>query len=111
MVKERRAVPPDFDRHDSLAEGLWRIAEIGRVISSTFNLAEVYPSFAEHTRALIPFDRLVIATFSENESAMVEQYVGGIRIDDPARNHVLLSSAMTSTGGCSSKKPFPGLGL
>ena len=84
MVKERRAVPPDFDRHDSLAEGLWRIAEIGRVISSTLNLAEVYPSFAEHTRALIPFDRLVIATFSENESAMVEQYVGGIRIDDPA---------------------------
>ena len=84
MVKERRAVPPDFDRHDSLAEELWRIAEIGRVISSTLNPAEVYPSSAEHTRALISFDRMIIATFSENESAMVEQYVGGIRIDDPA---------------------------
>mgnify|MGYP000106038226 FL=1 len=83
MVKERRAVPPDFDRHDSLVEELWRIAEIGRVISSTLNPAEVYPSSAEHTRALISFDRMIIATFSENESAMVEQYVGGIRINDP----------------------------
>ena len=97
MVKERRAVPPDFDRHDSLAEELWRIAEIGRVISSTLNPAEVYPSSAEHTRALISFDQMIIATFSENESAMVEQYV--------------LSSAMISTGGCSSKKPFASLGF
>jgi len=84
MVKERRAIPPDFDRHDSLAEELWRIAEIGRVISSTLNLAEVYPSFAEHARALIPFGRLVIATFSEDETELVDRYVGGIRIDGAA---------------------------
>ena len=50
MAKERRAVPPDFDRHDSLAEGLWRIAEIGRVIRSTLNLAEVYAPFFRSAR-------------------------------------------------------------
>ena len=36
------------------------IADIGRIISSTMNIAEVYERFAEAVRKVVPFDRIVI---------------------------------------------------
>ena len=36
------------------------MAEIGRIISSTLNIEEVYERFAEKVRKLIPFDRITV---------------------------------------------------
>ena len=38
------------------------MAEIGRIISSTLNIDEVYERFAEEVRKLIPFDRIAVTS-------------------------------------------------
>ena len=43
-----------------LAAEMEIIAEIGRLISSTLDIDEVYERFAAEARKLIPFDRLVV---------------------------------------------------
>ena len=42
------------------------MAEIGRVISSSLDMEEVFEQFAQQTRGLIPFDRLEITLISRN---------------------------------------------
>ena len=37
------------------------MAEIGRIISSTLNIEEVYKLFSEEVKKLLPFDRIVIS--------------------------------------------------
>ena len=43
-----------------LAEENAVMAEIGRIVSSTLNIEEVYERFAEEVRKLISFDRIII---------------------------------------------------
>ena len=40
------------------------LAEIGRIISSSLDIEEVYDAFAEQVRELISFDRLIINIIS-----------------------------------------------
>ena len=56
------------------------MAEIGRVISSTLNIDEVYEHFAEEVRKLIPFDRIAVSTINpENHSGTIA-YAWGVEI-------------------------------
>lgn len=63
-----------------LAMEMGIIAEIGRLISSTLDIDEVYERFAAEARKLIPFDRLVVNLNKPQENAFFNAYVSGIAI-------------------------------
>jgi len=56
------------------------MAEIGRIISSTLNIEEVYASFSEKVKNIIHYDRLSVNVIGEDGSTLVNRYV----IGDPA---------------------------
>ncbi|MEW6669824.1 MAG: ATP-binding protein [Thermodesulfobacteriota bacterium] len=53
------------------------MAEIGRIISSTLDMNEVYPLFAEEVRKLIPFDRVGINTLDLGKGTAMLAYIAG----------------------------------
>ena len=53
------------------------MAEIGRIISSTLNIEEVYEPFAEEVNKLIPFDRIVINIIDIEKSTVSNVYMAG----------------------------------
>ena len=55
------------------------MAEIGRVISSTLNIEEVYERFAEEVRKLISFDRVEIAMINRRDAIVTIAYTWGCR--------------------------------
>ena len=57
-------------------------AEIGRIISSSPDIQDVYQGFAEEVRKLIPFDRLVISSVDQESETMTTLYVAGVDIPD-----------------------------
>jgi GAF domain-containing protein len=59
------------------------IAEIGRIISSTLNIEEVYDRFAEEVKELIPFDRIAIRTINPKDNTTTTAYILGV--DVPGR--------------------------
>ena len=61
------------------------LAEIGRVISSSLNIQEVYERFAEEVRKLIPFDRILIAVVDLDHGTLSIPYVTGIKVQDLKR--------------------------
>ena len=58
------------------------LAEIGRTISSTLNVNEVYEPFAELVRRLIPFERIVITIADPDHRTITTAYVSGSEIAD-----------------------------
>ncbi len=56
------------------------VGEIGRIISSTLNIEEVYERFAEEVRKLIPFDRISININDLKENAITIAYTAGIEV-------------------------------
>ena len=54
------------------------LAEIGRIVSSTLSLEEVFGLFAEEAKKLIPFDRLVISQINPGGESLTNHYVQGI---------------------------------
>ncbi|HJX31509.1 MAG TPA: PAS domain S-box protein, partial [Thermodesulfobacteriota bacterium] len=58
------------------------IAAIGRIVSSTLNIEEVYERFAEEVKKLILFDRIGISTFDLKHERVTIGYVSGQDIPD-----------------------------
>ena len=56
------------------------IAEIGRIISSSLEIEEVYAGFAEQTRNLIPFDRIAINLILSETDDFMPAYVFGTAV-------------------------------
>jgi two-component system NtrC family sensor kinase len=56
------------------------MAEIGRIISSTLNIDEVYERFTEEVRKLIPFDRIMINIINPDKKTVTFAYITGINI-------------------------------
>jgi PAS domain S-box-containing protein len=56
------------------------LAEIGRIISSTFNIEEVYQSFSEKVRELIRFDRITIGLINADGNTISFPYAEGLFI-------------------------------
>ena len=54
------------------------IAEIGRIISSTLNIEEVYKPFSEKVKELIPFDRIGIILNNSEDNTHTIPYVEGV---------------------------------
>lgn len=64
------------------------IAKIGRIISSTLNIDEVYEQFAEEAQKLIPFDQISIVTINQKEKTFRIAYVHGIEIQGRNKDDV-----------------------
>ena len=60
------------------------LGEIGRIISSSLDINDVYAGFSDQLRALIPFDRLSISLVNLDDNTFTNQYVIGDVI--PGRN-------------------------
>jgi len=56
------------------------VGEIGRIISSTLNIEEVYERFAQEVRKLIPFDRISININDLKENTITIAYTAGIEV-------------------------------
>ena len=53
------------------------LAELGRIVTSSLDIGEVYESLAEKVRELIPFDRIVIWTVDLQRENLIASYVWG----------------------------------
>ena len=58
------------------------MAEIGRIISSTLNIDEVYESFSKEVKKIIPFDRIVINIIDTEKSTVKNVYIAGKELQD-----------------------------
>jgi PAS domain S-box-containing protein len=67
-----------------LAEENVIVAEIGRIISSTLSIDEVYKLFSDEVKKLIPFDWISISLINQKEQKFCNRYVDGSPI--PGRN-------------------------
>ena len=54
------------------------LAEIGRIITSSLDIDEVYEGFAQQVRRLIPFDRIAISVVDLESNTFVNEYVLGV---------------------------------
>ena len=61
------------------------LAEIGRIISSSLNVGDVYERFAQQAAWLIPFDRIVITVLDPEDGTATASYVKGVEI--PGKGH------------------------
>ncbi len=56
------------------------IAEIGRIISSSLNIEEVYERFAQEAKKLIEFDRIVINIINHKDRTVSVPYMSGMAV-------------------------------
>ncbi len=86
-ITERKRVEEELLRSEVEAQRLARekelIAEIGRIISSTVNIEEVYERFAEKVKEVIPFNRIAVTTINRDDHTRVIRYSSG----DSFRRH------------------------
>ncbi|MHB8772717.1 MAG: PAS domain S-box protein [Syntrophales bacterium] len=83
-IAGRKRAEEELRRNRDIAERLAEekaiIAEIGRIISSTLDIEEVYEKFVTEARKLIPFDNLMINLINQEEDVLVITYVSGVDI-------------------------------
>ena len=58
-----------------------RIAEIGRLVASTLDVASIYPGVAQLARSLVAADRMVITVFAEDESELIDLHIDGVSVE------------------------------
>jgi len=58
------------------------LADVGRIISSTPDIDEVYERFAETVRKIVPFDRIVINNIDVEMNTVTNVYMAGHEITD-----------------------------
>ena len=64
------------------------MAEIGRIISSTLNIDEVYESFSKEVKKIIPFDRIVINIIDTEKGTAKNVYIAGEGLQDRNINDI-----------------------
>ena len=57
------------------------LSNIGRIITETYNIDEVYHKFAEEVKKLLPFDRLVILLNHLEEGTIHTTYIAGLEVE------------------------------
>lgn len=85
QASEKRQVEEER-RNRQAAEELARetaaVAEIGRIISSTMNIEEVYERFAAEVKKIVPFDRIVINIVDLEAETTTNVYIAGDEVTD-----------------------------
>ena len=83
-ISDRKQTEEALSRSEEEARRLARenaaMAEIGRIISSTLDIEEVYEKFADEVRKLIPFDRLSINLVNSEEGTVINAYRSGVEV-------------------------------
>ncbi len=83
-ITERKLAETALRRSEDTARRLAKEnaikAEIGRIISSSLNIDEVYDRFSEEVRKLIPFDRSSINLINPKDNTITFAYVTGVDI-------------------------------
>ena len=64
-----------------LAEENAVLAEISRIITSSFDISEIYALFGEQVRRLVPFDRIDIVTADLESNTLTVEYIHGMDIE------------------------------
>ena len=77
LFEETRA---SQDEQQRLAEETAVIAEIGRIVSSSLNVEEVYHRFVEAVRRLIPFDRISIASYDSGSNTFTRDFIADVEV-------------------------------
>ena len=65
------------------------IAEIGRIITASLDIEDVYAGFAEQTRRLIGFDRIVVSLLGRDSDDFTNAYVIGVPVSDRDRGDMI----------------------
>jgi PAS domain S-box-containing protein len=90
---ERKQAEEALQRSEEEARRLAKenatVAEIGRIISSTLNIEEVYERFAEEVRKVLPFDRVSVNTINFDRTSITIAYAFGIKVGDLPEGTVL----------------------
>ena len=68
---------------------LYFARDIGRIISSSLHIENVYGLFAEEVHKLIPFDRIVIGLVNSQEGTVNAAYVAGTEIAERRKGAIL----------------------
>jgi PAS domain S-box-containing protein len=84
--QKRRRVEEALQKSEEQAKQLAQenamMAEIGRIISSSLNIEEVYKSFSDKVKELIPFDRITIGLINSEEGTHTIPYVDGVVVSE-----------------------------
>ena len=78
MVRANDALAAELRQ---LAEQNAVLAQIGRIITSSLDISEIYPRFGELVRKLIPFDRIDIVTADLESNTLRVEYIHGMAIE------------------------------
>ncbi|MBI4632811.1 MAG: MASE1 domain-containing protein [Deltaproteobacteria bacterium] len=101
LFLERRQVEEALRESEEEARQLAQknaiIAEIGRIISSTLNLNEVFERFAKEVRKLIQFDRVSATTINPHEHTFTNIYASGIDVAERRQGSVIPLTGKSST--------------
>ena len=65
------------------------VAEIGRIITASLDIEDVYAGFAEQTRRLIGFDRIVVSLLSRDSDDFTNAYVIGVPVSHRDRGDLI----------------------
>ena len=83
-ITERKQAEGALRRSEEEAQRLLHetaiMAEVGRIISSTLDIEEVYERFAGEVQKLIPFDRISINEVNLSEGSAAPVYVSGLEV-------------------------------
>ena len=58
------------------------VAEIGRIISSTLDIEEIYDGFAQEVKKIIPFDRISVNMINADDYTNIMTIVSGVSIQE-----------------------------
>ena len=93
-ITERKATEEALQISEELARQMAQetalIAKIGRIISSTLSIEEVYKLFSEEVKKLLPFDRIVINMIDTEKGLVKNVYVSGERVPDRTAGGIYL---------------------
>jgi len=85
-ITERKQMEQVLMKSEEEAKSLSReneiLAGIGRIISSTLNIEEIYERFAGEVKKIIPFDRIVINAVDIEKNTLTNLYIEGKGVVD-----------------------------
>jgi PAS domain S-box-containing protein len=85
-ITERKRAEEALQRSEEEARRLAQentvVAEIGRIISSTLDINEVYEAFSAEVKKIIPFDRVVINMIDTEKNTVQNVYMAGKELQD-----------------------------
>ena len=80
QVETQKALEISIAEAKRLAQENALVADIGRMISSSLNINEVYKGFAEEMRKLVPLDRISIGILNRKDQTLTNAYVFGFEL-------------------------------